>query len=134
MRFEGLRYIRLTPLGALNPEESLLLERWAEPVQAGCRLRDRGNALAAVEKGFGIGELQSSLEARDDMLLPDPVESFIRQCAMNGKALKTVGSAMLIECRDGEVAATIAGGKMLVVRSEQLEKFRELVLRFRMAV
>ena len=55
---------------------------------------------------------------------------------------------MLIECRDAEVAATIAGhketaalcrpagGKMLVVRSEQLEKFRERVrvLGFGMAV
>ena len=181
-RYDGLRYIRLTPLGAyilgladeyrpaetvpsavlsvlpslrinvvggaLNPEESLLLERWAEPVQAGCWLLDRGKALAAVEKGFDIGELQRFLEARDDMPLPDPVESFIRQSAKNGRALKAIGSAVLIECQDAEVAATIAGhketaalcrpagGKMLVVRSEQLEKFRERVrvLGFGMAV
>ena len=55
---------------------------------------------------------------------------------------------MLIECRDAEVAATIAGhketaslcrptgGKMLVMRSEQLGEFRERVrvLGFGMAV
>ena len=58
------------------------------------------------------------------------------------------GSAVLIECRDAEVAEAIAshketaalckpaGGKTLVVRSEQLEKFRERVrlLGFGMAV
>ena len=55
---------------------------------------------------------------------------------------------MLVECRDAEVAEAIAshketaalcksaGGKTLVVRSEQLEKFRERVrlLGFGMAV
>ena len=181
-RYDGLRYIRLTRLGAyilgladayrpaetkpsaalsvlpslrinvvggtLNPEESLLLERWAEPVQPGCWLLDRGRALAAVEKGFDIDELRRFLEARDDMPLPDPVESFIRQSAKNGRALKVAGSAVLIECRDAEVAEAIAshketaalcksaGGKTLVVRSEQLEKFRERVrlLGFGMAV
>lgn len=181
-RYDGLRYLRLTPLGAyilgladeyrptetkpsavlsvlpslrinviggtLNPDESLLLERWAEPVQPGCWLLDRSKALTAVEKGFDIVELQRFLEARDDMPLPDSVESFIRQCGSNGRALKTVGSAVLIECRDAEVAEAIArhketaalcksvGGKTLVVRSEQLEKFRERVrlLGFGMAV
>lgn len=181
-RYDGLRYIRLTRLGAyilgladayrpaetkpsaalsvlpslrinvvggtLNPEESLLLERWAEPVQPGCWLLDRSRTLTAVEKGFDIDELRRFLEARDDMPLPDPVESFIRQSAKNGRALKLAGSAVLVECRDAEVAEAIAshketaalcksaGGKTLVVRSEQLEKFRERVrlLGFGMAV
>jgi len=57
----------------------------------------------------------------------------------NWEALKTAGSAMLIECRDNETAETIAGHKetealclragpkTLVVRTEHLEKFRERI-------
>ena len=146
---DGDRVLRINVVGGtLNPEESLLLERWAEPVQPGCWLLDRSRTLTAVEKGFDIDELRRFLEARDDMPLPDPVESFIRQSAKNGRALKLAGSAVLVECRDAEVAEAIAshketaalcksaGGKTLVVRSEQLEKFRERVrlLGFGMAV
>ena len=74
-----------------------------------------------------------------DLALPELVESFIRQCARNGKALKTVGSAVLVECRDKETAEAIAahketealclraGPRTLVVRSDHLERFRERV-------
>ena len=100
---------------------------------------DREKALSAIEKGYDIGELQGFLESRDDLPLPESVESFIRQCARNGKALKTVGSAVLVECRDTETAEVIAahketealclraGPKTLVVRTDHLDKFRERV-------
>ena len=45
------------------------------------------------------------------MPLPESVESFIRQCERNGKALKVVGSAVLVECRDAETADAIAAHK-----------------------
>ena len=69
----------------------------------------------------------------------ETVDSFIRQCKRNGKALKIAGSAILVECRDAETAAAIAahketgslclpaGTKSLVVRANQLDKFRERV-------
>lgn len=125
--------------GTLGAEEALLLENWAEPVQAGSWRLDREKALSAIEKGYDIAELQRFLESRDDMPLPESVESFIRQCERNGKALKTAGSAMLVECRDNETAEAIAGHKetealclragpkTLVVRSDHLDKFREKV-------
>ena len=125
--------------GALGAEEALLLENWAEPVQAGSWRLDREKALSAIEKGYDIAELRGFLESRDDMPLPEPVDSFIRQCERNGKALKTAGSAMLVECRDNETAEAIAGHKetgplclragpkTLVVRSDHLDKFRERV-------
>ena len=97
--------------GALGAEEVLLLENWAVPVQAGSWRLDREKALSAIEKGYDIAELRGFLESRDDMPLPESVESFIRQCERNGKALKTVGSAVLIECRDNETAEAIAGHK-----------------------
>ena len=73
------------------------------------------------------------------MPLPETVYGFIRQCELNGKALKLSGNAVLVECRDAETAAAIAthketsalclatGKKTLVVRSEHLEKFRQRV-------
>ena len=125
--------------GTLGNEEALLLENWAVAVQAGSWRLDREKALSAIEKGYDIAELQGFLESRDDMPLPELVESFIRQCARNGKALKTVGSAVLVECRDNETAEAIAGHKetealclragpkTLVVRTDHLDKFRERV-------
>jgi hypothetical protein len=125
--------------GELGPEESLLLENWAVLVQPGSWQLDRARSLAAIEKGHDIGELQRFLESQDDMPLPEMVEAFIRKCAHDGKALKLRGSASLIECRDPQTAAAIAGHKetsslclaagpkMLVVRSEHLDKFRERV-------
>ena len=125
--------------GSIGAEEALLLDNWAEPVQAGSWRLDRQRALAAIEKGYDIAELRSFLESRDDMPLPETVDSFIRQSERNGKALKTLGSAVLIECRDNETTETIAGHKetaslclragtkTLVVRTEHLNKFRERV-------
>ena len=125
--------------GILGTEESLLLDNWTVPVQSGSWKLDREKALSAIEKGYDIAELQRFLESSDEQMLPEPVESFISQCKHNGKALKTVGSAMLFECRDGETAEAIAvhketaalclraGPKSLVVRTEHLEKFRERV-------
>lgn len=125
--------------GALGAEETLLLKNWAEPVQAGSWRLDREKALSAIEKGHDIAELQGFLESHDDITLPEPVESFIRQCERNGKALKTAGSAVLVECRDNETAEVIAGHKetealclragpkTLVVRTDHLDKFRERV-------
>ena len=125
--------------GTLSLEESLLLENWAEPLQPGSWQLDLGKSLAAIEKGHDIAELKRFLENGDDMPLPEKVESFIRKCEQNGKALKLQGSAVLIECRDKATAEAItghketaplclsAGAKTLVVRNEHLEKFRERV-------
>ena len=125
--------------GVLGAEETLLLENWAVPVQAGSWRLDREKFLSAIEKGHDIAELQGFLESRDDMPLPESVESLIRHCERNGKALKTLASAVLVECRDNETAEVIAGHKetealclragpkTLVVRTDHLDKFRERV-------
>ena len=125
--------------GALAVEETLLLENWAVAVEAGVWRLDRAKSLEAIEKGGDIDELQHFLESRDDVPLPETVESFLRLCKRNGQALKIAGSAVLIECRDAETAAAIAahketaalclpaGTKTLVVRANQLDKFHEWV-------
>jgi hypothetical protein len=125
--------------GVLAAEETLLLDNWAIPVQAGTWQLDREKSLSAIEKGHDIAELKGFLERAGGLPLPAPVESFIRLCEHNGKALKTLASALLIECRDPETAAEIAGRpetsslclragpRTLVVRTNQLTRFRERV-------
>lgn len=125
--------------GTLGVEEAHLLEIWAEQDSPGYWRLDQEKSLSATEKGYDILELKGFLESRDNMPLPDSVEAFIRQCERNGKALRVVGSAVLVECRDAETAGVIAahketgslcqrsGTKMLVVRIEHLDKLRERV-------
>ncbi len=125
--------------GALAGEEALLLDTWAVPSQPGSWLLDRERSLSAIEKGHAISELKGFLESAGGQPLPAPFESFIALCEHNGKALKMLGNAVLIECRDPETAAQIAGRpetsalclragpRTLVVRSNQLARFRERV-------
>jgi hypothetical protein len=64
--------------GVLAAEETLLLDNWAIPVQAGTWQLDREKSLSAIEKGHDIAELKGFLERAGGLPLPAPVESFIR--------------------------------------------------------
>ena len=125
--------------GHMSVEERLLLDTWAEKdTEASWRL-DRQKALRAIEKGHDIAELRTFLQAREAQTLPEPVEAFLRTTQKQGRALKTVGTALLIQCADAEIAEMIAtrketaglclraGERHLVVRPEHEEKFRALV-------
>ena len=110
-----------------------------DPVRRIQPCRRGENSLAAIERGHDIAELKGFLESTGGSPLPEPIESFIALCEHNGKALKTLCSALLIERRDAETAAPIAarpgtsslclraGPRTLVVRTNQLAKFRERV-------
>jgi hypothetical protein len=127
--------------GTLSAQDALLLELWAEPIQADTWRLDRQKAVSAIEKGHDIALLRQFLENNDDLQLPLPelVESFLLRCARDGQALRTGASAVLIECRDTETADSVAthketsalclraGPKTLVVRNEHVGKFRERV-------
>jgi hypothetical protein len=125
--------------GSLSTEESLTLDTWAvEATDKSWRL-DRQKAVGAIEKGQDIAELRAFLQAREDQPLPETVESFIQTTGKQGKALKISGTALLIDCENAEIAATIAthketaslclraGDRQLVVRLENEEKFRNLI-------
>ena len=125
--------------GFLSAQDALLLELWAEPIQADIWRLDRQKAVAAIEKGHDIALLRQFLEHNDDLPLPELVESFLLRCARDGQALRTGAGAVLIECRDCETADNVAthketsslclraGPKTLVVRNEHVGKFREKV-------
>lgn len=125
--------------GEMLAEESLALDTWATSVADGSWRLDRAKAISAIEKGHDIAELRDFLEARDDQPLPETVESFLKTCQKQGRALKVVGTALLIQCQDAETAAMIAshketaglcllaGDRHLVVRLEHETKFRTLI-------
>ncbi len=122
--------------GQPSMEESLLLETWAtRETETAWRL-DRTRSVAAVEQGHDVTLLHNFLIAGEDQPLPDSVEAFIKTVAQQGGALKTVASALLLECTSAEVARQIAehketaklclpaGPRHLAVRTDHVEKFR----------
>ncbi len=122
--------------GSLAADAVLLLDTWAQAIEPGSWLLDRQKALTAIEKGHAIAGLKHFLQSQDDMPLPETVEAFINRYERDATALKLGAPAVLVECRDTTTAQTIAGHKetralclqagpkTLVVRSDQLEKFR----------
>lgn len=125
--------------GSLDAEEAMILDGWAVKEADGVWRLDRQKILAAIGRGRELAELRAFLHARDEQTLPESVEALLRDCEARGRALKPVGSALLIECRDAEAAALIAAHELtqafclpagechLVVRIEHEAKFRAAV-------
>lgn len=125
--------------GHLAPEEALFLDTWAVQATPDSWRLERGKLLSCVEKGLDVTAFEAFLEARDDQPLPETVEALLKTCAKQGKALRRIGNALLLECQDAETAALIAshketaglclraGERHLVVRQEHEERFLALV-------
>jgi len=132
--------------GRLSSDETLTLATWAEELKENRWRLDRQKAVGAVEKGLDIGELRAFLEAREDQPLPETVESFLKAAEQQGKALKVLGTALLIDCENEKIASMVAeakeatglclraGERQLVVRLEHEEKFRSLVRKLGLGV
>ena len=169
-RYDGLRYFRLTSLGAfilgrldhyeprkeepavsltvlpnrqirmeqgeLLPDQSLLLENFAEPQRTGLWVLDEARAIKSVEKGARIAELRAFLAAGDPQPLPEAVEGFLAAVEQRGGACICKGTALLIECISPQVAEMIAqnsqtgklcqrtGERCLVVPVDKEKAFR----------
>ena len=125
--------------GKLGPEEELLFETWAEKESETAWRIDREKTLSALESGHQIAELREFLQARDEQPLPETVEGFITKSERQARALKNTGTALLIECKDAEIAELIAGHertkklclrageKHLVIKADAEEQFRKAV-------
>ncbi|MGH9769373.1 MAG: hypothetical protein ACREAB_18265 [Blastocatellia bacterium] len=125
--------------GELSPDETLLLETYAEKESGKIWRLSREKALAAVESGNQIKELREFLQARDEQPLPETVEGFIITTERQARALKNTGVALLIECADAELAELIAshertkrlclraGERHLVVKIDAEEQFRKAI-------
>ena len=128
--------VRVTA-GALSTDDRLLLDNWAvEDGEPHWRL-DREKAIAAIERGHDVAQLEAFLQARDSQPLPVKVDAFLRICGKQGKAMKVLAASLLIECVDAETADLIAahkdtarlcmraGERHLVIRLDQEVKFRK---------
>jgi hypothetical protein len=126
-------------IGEFSPDETLLLETYAEKESDKVWRLSREKSLAAVESGNQIKELREFLQARDEQPLPETVEGFIITTDRQARALKNTGVALLIECADTELAELIAnhertkklclraGERHLVVKADAEEQFRKAV-------
>ena len=123
----------------MSAEEALTLDTWAEKETGESWRLDRQKTVRAIEKGHDVDALRAFLQAREEQTLPEPVEAFLKTMQKQGRALKIVGTALLIHCEDEQTATVIstrretagsclrAGDRQLVVRLEHEEKFRAAV-------
>lgn len=123
----------------LSPDERLTLETFANAETDGVWRLAGDRILAAIETGHDADELRAFLAARDDQPLPEMVEGFLRNVERGARAIRTVGTALLIECADEETAARLgadermsklcmrAGPRHLVVRTKAEAAFRKAV-------
>jgi hypothetical protein len=129
------RQIRIDQ-GELSPDQTLLLENFAELRGNGLWALDEVRAIRAVEKGARIAELRSLLAAGDPQPLPELVEGFLASVEERGAACICQGTALLIECISPHIAEMIAqnsqtgklcqraGERCLVVRLDKEKAFR----------
>lgn len=135
----ALPSLQINTSGELSPDESLLLETYAERESDNVWRLSREKSLAAVESGSQIAELREFLQARDEQPLPETVEGFIVTTDRQARALKNTGTALLVECADAELAELIAnhertkklclraGERHLAVKADAEEQFRKTV-------
>lgn len=170
-RYDGLKYFRLTNLGAfilgtapayepgdlapgvsltvlpngrvnvdqgeLSPDQTLLLEEFADREGPAQWSMNEAKALLAVEKGVGIAQFRAFLAAGDPQPLPEKMEGFLAGVEQRGAACVFKRKALLIECLSSEVAEIIAtnfktgklcqrtGDRSLVVIEDKEKAFRE---------
>lgn len=92
----------------LSPDETLLLDTYADQEAPEVWRLSRVKAIAAAETGHPMAELRAFLSSRDDQPLPETVESFLVSTERQAQALVQKGMALLIECVDAEVAEQVA--------------------------
>jgi len=122
--------------GRLDARAQSLLNTWAVGSPDGIWQLDTARALAALEKGHDIADLQQFLQDHSSSALPESVQTFINQCQSDARAVKTAGAALLLQCCDAATAQRIAEGadtqrlcwrvepRTLVIRVADADKFR----------
>ncbi len=135
----ALPSLQINVSGELSPDESLLLETYADKEFEQVWRLSREKSVAAVESGNQIKELREFLQERDEQPLPETVEGFIITTERHARALKNTGTVYLIECTDAEIADLIAnherarklcqraGERHLLIKVEAEEQFRKVV-------
>ncbi|MGI9107738.1 MAG: hypothetical protein ACR2G4_15995 [Pyrinomonadaceae bacterium] len=126
----------------LSPDESLLLDAYADRASDAQWHLDQARTMEAIENGHQVAELREFLRARDEQPLPETVERFIADAESRARRLRDGGTARLIECADAPLADLIAhapeskslcllraGERHLVVPAESEAPFRKALHR-----
>lgn len=123
----------------LTVEEELFLQNFAHKESENVWQISRELTIKSLENGLNIETLREFLEAREEQILPEQVEGFLRDMPKRAVALKHKGSAQILECQTTEIAEEIAnnpntkkfclraGAKSLVVFDEHEKQFREII-------
>jgi hypothetical protein len=122
--------------GDLTVEENLFLENFAEKESEKLWHLSLEQTIKSLEKGLTISNLREFLEKREDQLLPETVEGFLRDAEKRSQALTDKGTAKIIECESTKIADEIAkhrltkklcqpvGKKSLAILSQHEKQFR----------
>lgn len=124
---------------ALTGGEELFLKNFAEREDENFWRLSRELTISALENGQNIESLREFLESREEQLLPETVEGFLRETQKRAGALKDKGTARIIECETAQIADEVAanphtkklveraGKKSLVILETDEKKFRETI-------
>jgi hypothetical protein len=125
--------------GKLGIADELLLECFTDTLSENTWELSQEKSLVACENGQRVSELKQLLQSLDDQELPEQVETFLKKLEKNAKAVQPIGSAMLFDCFDKEVAVEIANHSLtkklcqltnqnqLVVKTAEESKFRKAI-------
>lgn len=132
--------------GELEPDDTTLLDLYAERRSLDTWILDRGRILASVDAGHDAKSIRPWLEAVCIQPLPAKVEQFLADVVARARSIRDLGSARLIECRDAELARQIAsdpktrslcklaGSRHIVVPASSEDRFRETLRQLGYAV
>lgn len=123
--------------GTMDMDAQHQLDTWARPAQVDTWELCPMKAAAAIEKGYETSALLAFLAAHSTEPVPQAVLDFLHTCNQNSKAFSVAGAATLMTGSDkATVDAVLADKalsklahridpKTLVVRNDQIDKFRE---------
>lgn len=138
--FSILPNLKIKVIGeTLTGGEELFLENFAEKETAEVWRLSRERTIAALESGQKIEALREFLQKREEQLLPETVEGFLRDTEKRAAALTDKGTARIIECETAIIADELVanphtkkfcqrvGKKSLAIFEQDEKKFRETV-------
>jgi hypothetical protein len=97
----------------LSPADVLLLERFAEKQGEVVWHLSPARTLDAVAEGLRVSELKEFLTAKSANPLPHTVEVFLEDVEARAEQLRDLGTARMVECRDGHVAQLLVHDRRL---------------------
>ncbi len=123
----------------LTGGEEIFLKNYAVKESENLWRLSRELIIGAIENGQKIEDLRDFLQSREEQLLPETVEGFLRETGKRALALKNKGAAIIVECETANIADELAGNphtkkicqrvgaKSIAIFASDEKKFRETI-------